>query len=947
MLPRYRRLGIAIACLVAITTLAAVGTRDEPLPQVYFITLGLKDTKATSWDGDVTVAGGEVVSIAGWRFEEKDAVDGTKGWKCQTRFYIAPEARIAMQPPPGKTAPKPPFKPWPNGVTLSVKGETPNVTIKLPAGEVKFAAADVPLGEPKLFLDGQVRVERLPATTLVRPPAPVKTDDPVQDDYPAFWVRYKTKKQYLAWVAYQREKDRVLLAERAGPEGDWSKPVEVAAAGDHFRVAVAGTHDDTIWIVWASQRDKVWNLFARSYKDGKLGDEVRVGEGAGPNLWHRMTTDKKGRAWLVWQGFKEGKSQIVARCVDGDGWHKPVQLTDAKANHWVPTIAADTREDRVWVAWDSYATGNYNVQLRSLSGGPEPRLGEILTPEASPRFQANPNVAVDKAGRVWVAWDESGPQWGKDTGHQIQKPTATGLYWSRSINIKCLENDKWLEPQAKLADVLPREMKEFYQMPQMQADTDGRLWLAFRYRTCKIPRTDGWAASGRWDIVATAFLGDRWLPPIDLPQSAGRNDMRADSQRDAEGNVYFAYASDNRRFAAAKPQNLSVAVARLAGAGKPADAKLVAAERKPAPVNAVHPLEAEQLARIRSHKIDFAGKTYHIYRGDLHRHTDISGDGAGDGSLLDLYRYSLDAAGLDFILVADHNMGDDAEYPWWRTQKSNDLYTVPNAFISMYGYERSVPYPNGHRNVIWLNRGHRTLPLPKAAIPAAMKADTGKLYEYLRRTDGICTLHSSATGQGTDWKEEIDPKLEPFVELFQGFHASFEAPGAPRTVDDKDEVVHSSYKSDGFVSLGLEKGAKLGFQASSDHVSTHISYACVLAEEFSRKGLIEGMKKRHSYAATDNIVLDVRMGALGMMGDEVTTAKPGLDVVVLGTGPIDRVDIIRNGEVVHTEKPTKDEARFHWDDPAPPKDDKVSYYYVRVVQKDQQMAWGSPIWVKR
>jgi hypothetical protein len=265
----------------------------------------------------------------------------------------------------------------------------------------------------------------------------------------------------------------------------------------------------------------------------------------------------------------------------------------------------------------------------------------------------------------------------------------------------------------------------------------------------------------------------------------------------------------------------------------------------------------------------------------------------------------------------------------------------------MYGYERSVPYPNGHRNVIWTQRGHRTLPLPQAAIPAQMKADTGKLYDYLRRTDGICTLHTSATGQGTDWAEKTDPALEPFVELFQGFHASFESPDGPRIVDAKSDIIHTSYKPDGYVSLALEKGHKLGFQASSDHVSTHISYACILAEEFSRAGLVEAMKKRHSYAATDNIVLDVRMGKLGMMGDDVKTAKPRLDVVVLGTGPIENVVVIRNGKEVHAVKPDKEssELRFGWEDPAPVKGDQPSYYYVRVLQKDGQMAWASPIWV--
>jgi hypothetical protein len=928
------------------TALAAIMKKDAPPPQTFFITLGLKDRVPTRWDGEVAVADGEVVSLRGWRFEAKDTVEGATGWKCQTRDYIAPGAQYAMPPANGKQAP-PAQQPWPNGITITVKGEAPTLAVKLPTGTLKFAAAEVPLGEPKLFLDGQVRVERVPASTLLRDPAPPQAPDPVQDDHPAFWVRYKTKKQYLGWVAYQKEKDRVLLSERDGPDGEWSKPIEVSTPGDHFRVALAGTHSDTVWIVYARQQEKAWNLRARPYKDGKLGAEVRLSEGTGPNLWHRMTTDQKGRAWVVWQAFRDGASQILARCADEDGWHDTIVVSAGQGNRWDPAIAADSKQDRVWIAWDSYESGNYNVQVCSLTGGPKPERGTVLTPAPSANFQAHADLAVDRDGRLWMAWDESGPQWGKDTGHQLAKSPAAGLYTDRTIHVKCLEEGKWRAPVAKLADALRPEMVPFHQMPQMQVDVDGRVWLAFRYRTCKIPRADGWAAAGRWDNAVTAFLGDRWLQAIDLNHSAGRNDMRIDSQRDREGNVYFAYASDNRPFTM-RPQNHSVAVTRLDSAARPGEFKLADAPPPPErPEVVVHSREREQVARIRGYKIEQGSKTYHIYRGDLHRHTDISGDGAGDGSIADLYRYALDAAALDFILVADHNMGDDNEYCWWRTQKANDLYTVPKAFIGMYGYERSVAYPNGHRNVIWLNRGHRTLPLPKP-ISAQMKADTGKLYDYLRSTDGICTLHSSATGQGTNWNEEIDPKLEPFVELFQGFHASFEAPGAPRAVDGQDEIVHSSYKSDGFVSLGLQKGLRLGFQASSDHVSTHMSYACILAEDLTRASLIDAMKKRHTYAATDNIVLDVRMG-MHMMGDEVATDQPALDVVALGTGPIDRIDIIRNGEPIHTVRPAKDaeESRFHWQDPNPLKGEKNVYYYVRVLQKNKQMAWGSPIWVRR
>jgi hypothetical protein len=106
------------------------------------------------------------------------------------------------------------------------------------------------------------------------------------------------------------------------------------------------------------------------------------------------------------------------------------------------------------------------------------------------------------------------------------------------------------------------------------------------------------------------------------------------------------------------------------------------------------------------------------------------------------------------------------------------------------------------------------------------------------------------------------------------------------------------------------------------------------------------MKQRHTYAATDNIVLDVRMGA-HLMGDEVATRQPKLDVVVLGTAPIDKVEVLRNDVVVHTVRPEAaglEEVRFGWADPAPIKG-QSSFYHVRVIQRNGQMAWASPIWV--
>ena len=280
-----------------LATAAAFGLQQPETPaQMFRVLLGVGDKKPSNWGGMIDVAGGEVVAIAGWRFEGDDKVDGTKGWSCQTRDYLAFDKRIAIQLADGKPRYPQPVQPWPNGVVITVKGKAPKVTLKLPKGSVLFAADQIETGELITAQDGQVKLERIPLTSVLRPAPAKMTDNAVQDDYPAFWVHYQSGKQYLAWVAYQNAKDRILLAERDGPDGVWSAPKEVSKPGYHFRVQLATTHGGKLWIVWSEMVDKNWDLYARPYQDGQFGETVRLTEDTGPDLWHRMTTDSKGRA---------------------------------------------------------------------------------------------------------------------------------------------------------------------------------------------------------------------------------------------------------------------------------------------------------------------------------------------------------------------------------------------------------------------------------------------------------------------------------------------------------------------------------------------------------------------------------------------------------------------------------------------------------------------------
>ena len=112
----------------------------------------------------------------------------------------------------------------------------------------------------------------------------------------------------------------------------------------------------------------------------------------------------------------------------------------------------------------------------------------------------------------------------------------------------------------------------------------------------------------------------------------------------------------------------------------------------------------------------------------------------------------------------------------------------------------------------------------------------------------------------------------------------------------------------------------------------------------SRQAIIDAFKKRHCYAATDNIVLVVRSGD-HLMGDTFETAdRPTLQVEARGTAPIAKVHVIRdNAYVFSTEPDRRDVSLTYTDDNA--QAGRTHYYYVRIEQADGNLAWGSPMWI--
>jgi len=797
------------------------------------------------------------------------------------------------------------------------------------------------------------------------------SDDMRSDDFPDIASNpLDPGEVWVVWQSYSGRRDQIHLMPYITRWNLWStfNPVP-GVTGDVYRPRLAFDGSGKVWVIWSQQElfDADFDLYARAFDGDRWGPMHRLTSAPGGDFNHAVGRGPDGTIHVAWQAFRNGQSDIFYARLEDGAVSAEIRISPSDANDWTPALAVDDG-GRVHIAWDSYDRGSYDVLLRTLS--PSGELSEVRQIAATEYLEARPSVAVDREGRIWVAFEVGEMNWGKDQGTTVLPDPSPGarLNEYRQVQVRVIEGDRVFSPKPEVASLFPTppvirfvpDPKPMISNPLLAVDGAGRMHLIVRqFRT-----RGGYDQS--WTLAITTMTPDGWTAPVEVPYSNGRLSMFAAAAPAADGSLWLAWPRDNNPSTSTwinLPEETlieNVYAARfrpdVKARARVRLGEVIAPDFPRRPENDF--LEAAHVANMRARRAVVAGRDLQVLRGDTHRHTELSPDfrAVPDGSALDFYRYVLDAADLDFGLITDHQAGGDREYWWWYTEKLADLFYAPERYIPLFGYERSVAYPHGHRNIIHASRGVEHIPffMDLDQTPMRMHSvctyvtsdDTKLVYEALKRSGGISIPHTSATNMGTDWRDN-EPEVEPLVEIFQGDRYSYESPGAPLTDPGTDGDGHQvdQIKSAGFVANAWDKGYRLGVIASSDHVSTHIAYAMVWAPDRTRQAVLEAMRRRHTYGATDNIMLEFRIGE-HFMGDELEAESvPPIRVRAVGTGPVAAVEIIRNNRSVYRGGGGGEEVEITYHDISP--EPGTSFYYVRVVQLDGNVAWSSPIWVKR
>ena len=192
-----------------------------------------------------------------------------------------------------------------------------------------------------------------------------------------------------------------------------------------------------------------------------------------------------------------------------------------------------------------------------------------------------------------------------------------------------------------------------------------------------------------------------------------------------------------------------------------------------------------------------------------------------------------------------------------------------------------------------------------------------------------------------------DDEVARFVEVYSS-HGTSEYPGNPRP------LAHSSSDSRKYMQNALDQGLRFGVIAASDNHDSHPGrsvwgrypggLAGIWASELTREAVWQALYRYRTYGTSlDRIYVEFRIDG-NFMGSEIQTDQPvAISAYVIGKSDNVTVELLRNSQVIHTEKT---DTGFVELDITDQHDSGSAYYYLRITQDNGERAWSSPIWVE-
>ncbi len=387
----------------------------------------------------------------------------------------------------------------------------------------------------------------------------------------------------------------------------------------------------------------------------------------------------------------------------------------------------------------------------------------------------------------------------------------------------------------------------------------------------------------------------------------------------------------------------------------------------------VYKIQLENLQtkeKFYSHPIKcFLEQEKSLFWGLLHGESDRSDSGESIESCL---RHIRDEKSLQFFSTSSFESAEETSNEVWKSVHTHIAeFNEENRFVTFLGMQWESDAPEEGLRTFVFGKDNKTILRKKDPKNSGLK----KIYKGLTPKELISIpSFSMAKGFGTNFSD-FTPEFERVVEIYNAWGSSecLEEEGNVRPITSTSKTGVFAWE-EGSIQLALQKNLRFGFVAGGwddrgifsglyegDQVQYSPGLTAIMAPEQTREALFTALYNRCCYATTgERIIVGFSIAGIPMGSELSTKVKPGLAFnrhiagYIAGTSAIEEIEIIRNGQVIHTLYPKQPNLEFTFDDAEPiaqialPSGSELPpfvYYYLRIKQEDGHIAWSSPIWI--
>lgn len=219
-----------------------------------------------------------------------------------------------------------------------------------------------------------------------------------------------------------------------------------------------------------------------------------------------ITQTSDGRIWVVWQSYRTGNYEVFYKVYNASSvhpWSPDTRLTNDTATDYMASIM-QAQDGKIWVAWVSNRMGNDEIHYKTYDGSTWSAVERLTTNSSRDRY---PSIMQAINGTIWVVWATN-----RNGNYEIYYKTSSD------------NGETWREE--RLTNYTGRDWQ-----PSVMQAADERIWVV-------------WSRNGGDDnIYYTVYNGTSWSPE-DTVTTDPDGDSYPSLMQAADGAIWVVWDSD-------------------------------------------------------------------------------------------------------------------------------------------------------------------------------------------------------------------------------------------------------------------------------------------------------------------------------------------------------------------------------------------------------------------